>query len=146
MESGVRSDQVGGRGASSGISDRGNEYGSQFYSIMDVNGKPLVSGNIKFIESNSRKSESLFETMTKGRVYAVVGGNDLLKIVYFDKENKHVKEINFGHKHAELDPHVHHGYYHNERDGEKGATKLNVEEKKMVARAKKIWYDYLGRR
>lgn len=137
---------MGGRGAGSGISDRGNEYGSQFHSITDVNGKPLVSGNIKFIESNSRKSESLFETMTKGRVYAVVGGNDLLKIVYFDKENKHVKEINFGHKHAELDPHVHHGYYHNERDGEKGATKLNVEEKKMVARAKKIWYDYLGRR
>ena len=137
---------MGGRGASSGISDRGNEYGSQFHSIMDVNGKPLVSGNIKFIESNSRKSESLFETMTTGRVYAVFGGNDLLKIVYFDKENKHVKEINFGHKHAELDPHVHHGYYHNERDGEKGATKLNVEEKKMVARAKKIWYDYLGRR
>lgn len=137
---------MGGRGAGSGISDRGNEYGSQFHSIMDVNGKPLVSGNIKFIESNSRNSESLFETMTKGRVYAVVGGNDLLKIVYFDKENKHVKEINFGHKHAELDPHVHHGYYHNERDGEKGATKLNVEEKKMVARVKKIWYDYLGRR
>lgn len=137
---------MGGRGAGSGISDRGNEYGSQFHSIMDVNGKPLVSGNIKFIESNSRNSESLFETMTKGRVYAVVGGNDLLKIVYFDKENKHVKEINFGHKHAELDLHVHHGYYHNERDGEKGATKLNVEEKKMVARAKKIWYDYLGRR
>lgn len=137
---------MGGRGAGSGISDRGNEYGSQFHSIMDVNGKPLVSGNIKFIESNSRNSESLFETMTKGRVYAVVGGNDLLKIVYFDKENKHVKEINFGHRHAELDPHVHHGYYHNERDREKGATKLNVEEKKMVARAKKIWYDYLGRR
>lgn len=137
---------MGGRGAGSGISDRGNEYGSQFHSIMDVNGKPLVSGNIKFIESNSRNSESLFETMTKGRVYAVVGGNDLLKIVYFDKENKHVKEINFGHRHAELDPHVHHGYYHNERDGEKGATKLNVEEKKTVARAKKIWYDYLGRR
>lgn len=137
---------MGGRGAGSGISDRGNEYGSQFHSIMDVNGKPLVSGNIKFIESNSRNSESLFETMTKGRAYAVVGGNDLLKIVYFDKENKHVKEINFGHKHAELDPHVHHGYYHNERDGEKGATKLNVEEKKMVARAKKTWYDYLGRR
>jgi hypothetical protein len=37
-------------------------------------------------------------------------------------------------------------HHHNERDGEKGTTKLNVEEKKMVARTKKIWYDYLGRR
>lgn len=43
-------------------------------------------------------------------------------------------------------PHVHHGYFHNERDGKKGATKLNVEEKKMVERARKVWYDYLGRR
>jgi hypothetical protein len=42
--------------------------------------------------------------MTKGRVYALTGGDDLIKIVYFDKENKHVKEINFGHKHAGLDP------------------------------------------
>lgn len=129
---------MGGRGASSGLSKNGNKYGSQFHAIIDTNGKPLVSGNIKFIESNSRNSESLFETMTKGRVYAVVGGNDLLKIVYFDKENKHTKEINFGHKHAELDPHVHHGYFHNERDGKKGATQLNAEEQKMVERANKV--------
>lgn len=137
---------MGGRGASSGISEKGNPYGSQFHSIIDTNGKPLVSGNIKFIESNSRESESLFETRTKGRIYALVGGKDLLKIVYFDRENKHTKEINFGHKHADLDPHVHHGYFHNERDGSKGATQLNPEEKKMVERVRKVWYDYLGRR
>lgn len=76
---------MGGRGASSGISEKGNPYGSQFHSIIDTNGKPLVSGNIKFIESNSRESESLFETRTKGRIYALVGGKDLLKIVYFDR-------------------------------------------------------------
>ena len=137
---------MGGRGASSGISEKGNPYGSQFHSIIDTNGKPLVSGNIKFIESNARDAESLFETRTNGRVYALVGGKDLLKIVYFDKENKHTKEINFGHKHADLDPHVHHGYFHNERDGSKGATQLNPEEKKMVERVRKVWYDYLGRR
>lgn len=137
---------MGGRGASSGMSEKGKTYGSQFHSVIDTNGKPLTSGNIKFIESNARDSESLFETRTKGRVYALVGGKDLLKIVYFDKENKHTKEINFGHKHANLDPHVHHGYFHNERDGSKGATKLNPEEKKMIERVKKIWYNYLGRR
>lgn len=137
---------MGGRGASSGMSEKGKPYGSQFHSVIDTNGKPLTSGNIKFIESNARDSESLFETRTKGRVYALVGGKDLLKIVYFDKENKHTKEINFGHKHANLDPHVHHGYFHNERDGSKGATKLNPEEKKMIERVKKIWYNYLGRR
>ena len=136
----------GGRGSSSGISEKGNKYGSQFHDVLDTNGKPLISGNIKFIKSNSRESDSLFETMSKGRVYAVTGGKDLLKIVYFDKENKHTKEINIGHKHANMDPHVHHGYFHNERDGSKGATKLNTEEKKMIERVRKVWYDYLGRR
>lgn len=62
------------------------------------------------------------------------------------KENKHVKEINFGHKHAGLDPHVHHGYFHNENDGKKGATRLTKEEKKMVESVKKVWHDYLSRR
>ena len=67
---------MGGRGASSGISDKGNSYGSQYHTV-------LKSGNIKFVEANDRHSESLFETQTKGRVYATVGGNDLLKIIYY---------------------------------------------------------------
>lgn len=137
---------MGGRGTSSGISDKGNPYGSQYHAIIDVDGKPLVDGNIKFIEANSRTSESLFETMTKGRVYVLIGGDDLLKIVYFDTENKHVKEINIGHKHAKMDPHTHHGYYHNENDGPKGATNLTTEERKMLDRVEKVWYNYLGRR
>lgn len=138
--------KMGGRGASSGISKKRNVYGSQFHAVKDSNGKALVSGNVKFIQSNSRDSESLMETMTKGRVYALTGGDDLIKIVYFDKENKHVKEINFGHKHAGLDPHVHHGYFHNENDGKKGATRLTKEEKKMVESVEKVWHAYLSRR
>lgn len=137
---------MGGRGASSGISKKRNVYGSQFHAVKDSNGKALVSGNVKFIQSNSRDSESLMETMTKGRVYTLTGGDDLIKIVYFDKENKHVKEINFGHKHAGLDPHVHHGYFHNENDGKKGATRLTKEEKKMVESVEKVWHAYLSRR
>lgn len=138
--------KMGGRGASSGISKKRNVYGSQFHAVKDSNGKALVSGNVKFIQSNSRDSESLMETMTKGRVYALTGGDDLIKIVYFDKENKHVKEINFGHKHEGLDPHVHHGYFHNENDGKKGATRLTKEEKKMVESVEKVWHAYLSRR
>ena len=69
---------MGGRGASSGISEKGNSYGSQYHTV-------LKSGNIKFVEANDRHSESLFETQTKGRVYATVGGNDLLKIIYYDR-------------------------------------------------------------
>jgi hypothetical protein len=56
---------MGGRGASSGISKKRNVYGSQFHAVKDSNGKALVSGNVKFIQSNSRDSESLMETMTK---------------------------------------------------------------------------------
>ena len=54
--------------------------------------------------------------------------------------------INFGHKHAGLDPHVHHGYFHNENDGKKGATRLTKEEKKMVESVEKVWHAYLSRR
>ena len=49
---------MGGRGSSSGISDKGNHYGSQYRTV-------LKSGNIKFVEANDRHSESLFETQTK---------------------------------------------------------------------------------
>lgn len=45
-----------------------------------------------------------------------------------------------------MDPHVHHGYYHNEDDGLKKATGLSPKEKKMEDRVKKVWYDYLSRR
>lgn len=40
-------------------------------------------------------------------------------------------------------PHVHHGYYHKENDGKKGATNLSTKEEAMVERVKKIWYNYL---
>lgn len=43
---------MGGRGASSGISKKKNVYGSQFHAVKDSNGKALVSGNVKFIQSN----------------------------------------------------------------------------------------------
>ena len=75
---------MGGRGASSGISDKGNPYGSQYHTVYQ-------DGNIKFVKKNNRDSETLMETMTKGRVYVTVGGDDLLSITYFDKENKRNK-------------------------------------------------------
>ena len=64
----------GGRGASSGISDKGNEYGSQYHTVLE-------SKNIKFVSKNKRTSETLMETMTKGRIYVEVGGEDLLRII-----------------------------------------------------------------
>ena len=82
---------MGGRGASSGWSvDRNgnpkNPYGSQYHSS-------LTAGNVKFVSKNEMDSETLMETMTRGRVYAHVEGDDLKSIVYFDNENKRSKQI-----------------------------------------------------
>lgn len=128
---------MGGRGASSGISDKGNPYGSQYHTLYQ-------EGNIKFIKKNSRDSEPLMETMTKGRVYVTVGGDDLLSITYMDnKNNERSKSINLNHSHKGMQPHTHHGYLHNENDGKKGAAGLTTKEKKMVERVNRIWYNHL---
>ena len=127
---------MGGRGASSGISDKGKPYGSQYQTV-------LRDGNITFVKAKTDHPESLFETRTRGRVYVTVGGNDILRITYSDTENKRTKQIDLDHSHAKMKPHVHHGYYHKENDGKKGATNLSTKEEAMVERVKKIWYNYL---
>lgn len=135
---------MGGRGSSSGFSvdKNGNlkaKYGSQYHMIMQ-------SGNIKFVTKNARSSEPLMETMTPGRVYVTVGGEDLQRITYFDTQNKRVKTIDLDRYHRGMKPHTHHGYEHNEADGPKGASNLTPEEKTMVARVQALWYNHFGRR
>ena len=103
---------MGGRGASSGISDKGKPYGSQYQTV-------LRDGNITFVKAKTDHPESLFETRTRGRVYVTVGGNDILRITYYDTENKRTKQIDLDHSHAKMKPHVHHGYYHKEMMGRK---------------------------
>ncbi|MBR2836464.1 MAG: hypothetical protein IKE43_12255 [Coriobacteriales bacterium] len=124
---------MGGRGSSSGMSKYGNPYGSQYHSLLTV-------GNIKFVEKNSKQSETLMETMTKGRVYVRVDESGKLReIVYFDNNNKRVKQIDLAHLHDGINPHTHHGYEHNENDSAKGYSNLTTEEKKMVERVRNIW-------
>ena len=48
---------MGGRGASSGMSDYGNKYGSQYRTLYQ-------DGNIKFVQKNSRTSEPKMQDMT----------------------------------------------------------------------------------
>lgn len=130
---------MGGRGASSGISDKGRKYGSEYNTI-------LQEGNIKFVTKSDRTSETLMETMTPGRVYVTVGGKDLLSIMYFDSDNKRVKSIDLDHPHKKMKPHTYHGYIHFENDGPKGAANLTTEEKKMVERVAKLWYNHLKKK
>lgn len=128
---------MGGRGASSGVSDRGNAYGSQYHTILE-------DEDIKFVSKNSRQSETLMETMAEGRIYVTVGSNDLLSIMYFD-DKKRVKTIDLDHMHDKTQPHTHHGYFHAENDGKDGYTPLSDEEMAMVEKVKQIWYNHLSR-
>lgn len=129
---------MGGRGSSSGFSlDKAgnpkNKYGSQYHTV-------LVSGEIKFVSKNTRESETLMETMTPGRVYVEVGGNDLLRIVFFDKDNKRNHVIERDKRSNEW--HVHNGYNHSEY-GKARHELLNDDDKRILAKVKDLWYKHI---
>jgi hypothetical protein len=84
---------MGGRGASSGISDKGVPYGREYTSV-------LKSSNIKFVKKNDGSASAPLETMTRGRVYVTVTQDDKLKsITYYDNHNKRFKQIDLDHYH-----------------------------------------------
>ena len=64
---------MGGRGSSSGISDKGKKYGTEYHTVYQ-------SGNIKFIKISKGNITPPFETMTKGRVYVTVSNQDTNKL------------------------------------------------------------------
>ena len=126
---------MGGRGASSGISVSGKPYGSEFRSV-------LQDGNIKFVKANNGSATAPLETMTRGRVYVTVNAADELKFIsYYDNQNKRTKTIDLTKPHKGVLPHTHHGYEHFENDSKKGFAHLTTEEKAMVARVHKLWYN-----
>ncbi len=116
---------MGGRGASSGTSKAGNRYGGQYHAVM-------TAGNVKFVSKNSRQSEPLMETMTRGRVYAHVEGDDIKSTVYFDTKGKRSKQIDLDHEHEKKKPHTHHGYEF--KKGAHDASALTTKERAMVER------------
>lgn len=127
---------MGGRGASSGVSKLGNAYGSQYHALLTV-------GNVEYVEKNSKSSETLMETMTRGRVYAVVDRGEVKSIVYFDNENKRSKQIDLA-DHLGLSPHTHVGYLHNENSPNGTPIRLSTEERAMVDRVLSDWEKYKG--
>ena len=130
---------MGGRGASSGISDKGKKYGSEYATLYQ-------SGNVKFVSLNQGATTPPMETMTKGRVYVTIDKNRNIPkhITYYDKDNKRVKQIDMYPSHKGMAPHTHHGYVHNENDSEKGAARPTPSERKMVERINKIWYNHVN--
>ena len=116
---------MGGRGASSGISNKGHKYGTEYHTV-------LRDENIKFVKNNNAGStKTPMETMTKGRVYVTINErNELSAITYYDNSGKRTKQIDLQKAHRGIKPHTHHGYEHNENDSPKGASHLSTERKK----------------
>lgn len=126
---------MGGRGASSGVSEKGKKYGTEFRTLYK-------SGNIKFVKYNdSTAAKTPQETMTKGRVYVTVNNlNKPISITYYDRNNKRERQIDLEHSHNGKQPHTHHGYNHDEN----GTTGLSAKERKMVDRVTELWYNHLN--
>lgn len=132
---------MGGRGASSGISDKGKKYGTEYHSVLKV-------ANVKFIVQNAKGSvKTPMETMTHGRVYVTIGGNGAPKsITFYDSNNKRYKQIDITGTPHKINgkyvlPHTHYGYIHDEN----GTTELSARDRKRVERLVRYWYNHRGK-
>jgi len=124
---------MGGRGSSTGVSEKGKGYGSEYKSLLTV-------GNIKFVVPTSSNTTAPMETMTKNRVYVTLDRTGEPKFIsYYDRDNKRRKQIDLDKPHQGVSPHTHHGYNHNENDTGKGFAHMTTKEKNMVDRVNNIW-------
>lgn len=124
---------MGGRGASSGMSEKGKPYGSEFRTL-------LKAGNVKFVKQNAAlNAKDPLETMTKWRIYATINDEGKINAIsYYGADGKRIKTINLLHSHEQFKgEHTHIGYYHDEG----GTRGLTADEKKLVAFVKKVWYN-----
>ncbi|WP_208853615.1 hypothetical protein [Collinsella aerofaciens] len=81
------------------------------------------------------------ETMTHGRVYAVVDRGEVKSVVYFDNQSKRSKQIDLADHHG-MSPHTHVGYLHNEGSPNGKPMRLSTDERKMVDRVLSDWEQY----
>lgn len=124
---------MGGRGASTGKSVKGKAYGSEYKSL-------LTYGNIKYVVPTESNVTAPMETMTKNRVYVTLDGEGNPKYIsYYDKDNKRRKQIDLDKPHNGMSPHTHHGYFHNENDTKKGASKSTSKEKELINLIHSVW-------
>ena len=112
----------GGRGASSGISEKGNAYGTQYKILLEY-----------------ENYEALMETMTNGRTYVQIGGEEILRIVQMDENNRRNRVIEFDKKNKQW--HVHQGYLHSE-NSENQHDPLSISDVRLLEKVKKIWHNH----
>ena len=130
---------MGGRGASSGISDTGKRYRTEYKTLAQF-------GNVKVVRyMDSDPAKSPMETMTPGRVYATVDKfNDIKFITFYDSNLERNKQIDVkGKKHDGALPHTHNGYEHDEYGtypgvSEKDTKRINKILKQWEQRRKRL--------
>lgn len=124
---------MGGRGASSGVSEKSKPYGSEYRTVFKA-------GDIKFIKQiAASNAKDPLETMTKGRIYATINDDGKINAInYYNSAGKRIKTINLLHSHNEFTgEHTHIGYFHDEG----GTRSLTSDEKRLVDFVKKVWYN-----
>ena len=105
---------MGGRGAASGISDKGRKYGTEYHSV-------LVKDNIKFVKYNFGNTTVPLETMSadKRRIYVTINNQGKVKFITgYSKNGKLAWRIDVSGKAHYVDgkrintPHIHIGNDH----------------------------------
>lgn len=127
---------MGGRGASSGISDAGMKYGEEFKSIFRVD-------NIKFVQSRLFKNVKVpLETMSafRNRVYVTVNSDGPKSILFYNKSGKLKRQIDLTHRHMGEMPHVHEGDVTNHH--KKFRIPLTKSDYYYIKKVQRIWEEY----
>ena len=124
---------MGGRGSSSGMSDNGKPYGTEYETLYQ-------SGNIKYVRYKDGSTTAPMETMTKNRIYATIDRKGNVKHISFHgKENKRRKQIDLDHYHTvngkKEKPHSHYGYLHDEN----GTRKPDASDRAIIDKVNRIW-------
>lgn len=122
-----------GRGAASGTGK--HPYGSEYKTV-------LQDGNIKLVKCKlAGNAKAPLERQTKERIYVTVNNNNELAFVsYYDDDGKRSKTIDLLHAHGGKLPHSHAGYEHSGK-----ASELTEQERSLLARVRKVWYDSKGK-
>ena len=126
---------MGGRGASTGISNKGKIYGTEYKSIPELN-----FGRVKFVQQiASGSTKAPMETMTKGRIYVTLSSKGEPANITFFVKGKRIRQIDLlPPAHDGMLPHTHRGYNHSE----KGTRKPNKFEKKIIDEVQRAWNNY----
>jgi len=127
---------MGGRGAASGISNKGVTYGREYKTLFRVD-------NIKFVQSRKPGSTPVpLETMSAGRnrVYALVNNEGTLKaITFYNKQGMLKRQIDLDHWHLGRVPHVHTGYAEGRS---KKYVPMTKSDNAYVEKVRKIWNNH----